>query len=134
MSADPTTVLIHFRNQLVSFCDELIRQFPDEGDFVVFKLFINSQVPIKTVMEGFNRYINKNEQKIRLMIKARNDDFFIRENLFKFLSTERKNRLSTLWTDGRMDVEDKKVIWKWVDSFVMFGDRYANITLVLNDV
>jgi hypothetical protein len=128
--SDPTTVLIHFRNQLVSFCDELIRQFPQEGDFVVFKLFITSQVPIKTIMEGFNRYINKNEQKIRLMIKARNDDFFIRENLFKFLSAERKNRLSTLWTDGRMDVEDKKVIWKWVDSFVMLGDRYAKITVV----
>jgi len=127
--SDPTTILIHFRNQLVSFCDELIRQFPEEGDFVVFKLFITSQVPIKTIMEGFNRYINKNEQKIRLMIKARNDDFFIRENLFKFLSAERKNRLSTLWTDGRMDVEDKKVIWKWVDSFVMLGDRYAKITV-----
>ena len=126
--SDPTTVLIHFRNQLVSFCDELIRQFPDEGDFVVFKLFITSQVPIKTIMEGFNRYVDKNEQKIRLMIKARNDDFFIRENLFKFLSAERKNRLSTMWTDGRMDVEDKKVIWKWVDSFVMLGDRYAKIT------
>ena len=129
--SDPTTILIRFRNQLVSFCDELIRQFPDEGDFVVFKLFITSQVPIKTIMEGFNRYINKNDQKIRLMIKARNDDFFIRENLFKFLSAERKNRLSTLWTDGRMDAEDKKVIWKWVDSFVMLGDRYAKITAVV---
>ena len=61
------------------------------------------------------------------MIKARNDDFFIRENLFKFLSAERKNRLSALWSDGRMDGEDKKVIWKWVDSFVMLGDRYAKI-------
>lgn len=128
--SDPTTILIHFRNQLVSFCDELIRQFPQEGDFVVFKLFITSQVPIKTIMEGFNKYINKNDQKIRLMIKARNDDFFIRENLFKFLSAERKNRLSTLWTSGQMDAEDKKVIWKWVDSFVMLGDRYAKITVV----
>jgi hypothetical protein len=91
-------------------------------------LFITSQVPIKTIMEGFNRYVNKNEQKIRLMIKARNDDFFIRENLFKFLSAERKNRLSTLWTSGQMDAEDKKVIWKWVDSFVMLGDRYDKIT------
>lgn len=127
--SDPTTILIHFRNQLVSFCDELIRQFPQEGDFVVFKLFITSQVPIKTIMEGFNKYINKNDQKIRLMIKARNDDFFIRENLFKFLSAERKNRLSTLWTSGQMDAEDKKVIWKWVDSFVMLGDRYAKITV-----
>ena len=125
--SDPTTILIHFRNQLVSFCDELIRQFPEEGDFVVFKLFITSQVPIKTIMESFNRYVNKNEQKIRLMIKARNDDFFIRENLFKFLSAERKNRLSALWSDGRMDGEDKKVIWKWVDSFVMLGDRYAKV-------
>lgn len=123
--SDPTTILTHFRNQLVSFCDELIRQFPNEGDFVVFKLFITSHVPIKTIMEGFNRYINKNDQKIRLMIKARNDDFFINENLFKFLSVERKNRLSILWTDGRMDIDDKKVIWKWVDSFVMLGDRYA---------
>ena len=128
--SDPTTILIHFRNQLVSFCDELIRQFPEEGDFVVFKLFITSQVPIKTIMESFNRYVNKNEQKIRLMIKARNDDFFIRENLFKFLSAERKNRLSALWTDGRMDGEDKKVIWKWVDSFVMLGDRYAKVIVV----
>jgi hypothetical protein len=35
-----------------------------------------------------------------------------------------------LWTSGQMDAEDKKVIWKWVDSFVMLGDRYAKITVV----
>lgn len=127
--SDPTVLLIHFKNQLASFCDELIRQFPDEGDFVVFKLFVTSQVPTKDIMEGFNKYVNKNDQKIRLMIKARNDDFFIRENLFKFLSNERKNRLSTLWSDGRMDEEDKKVIWKWVDSFIMIADKYAKITI-----
>ena len=123
--SDPTAILIHFRNQLVSLCDELIRQFPEEGDFVVFKVFVANQIPIKTIMDGFNMYLDKNEQKIRLMIKSRNDDFFIRENLFKFLSVERKNRLSTLWTNGQMDLEDKKVIWKWIDSFVMIGDRYA---------
>jgi hypothetical protein len=121
-------ILIIFKNQVLAFCDELIEQFPAEADFVVLRLFIDGRIPIKNAMEGFNKNINRDDNKLRLMIKERNEQFFINENPFTFLSTEKISRLSKLWTDGDMDQDDKDVIWKWIDSFVTIGDKYTKIT------
>jgi hypothetical protein len=122
-----TRILILFKKQLVSFCEELISQFPDEGDFVVMKLFVENQIPIKQIMDGFINQINKNDAKVRGMIVGRNDDFFINENPFKFMSAERTGKMSKLWRES-MTQEDKDVIWNWVDVFVTITNKYISVT------
>ena len=32
-----------------------------------------------------------------------------------------------LWRSGKLDDDDKKIIWKWIDSFVYLSDKYIKI-------
>ena len=47
-----TAILIEFKKSLVEFFDQLVEQFPDEGDLIMVRIFIKDQVPIEDVIEG----------------------------------------------------------------------------------
>ena len=117
-------VLREFKSQLIIFFDELIENFPEEGDLVIARLFIANQVPIVDLMNDFNHHINKDEQKLRKMIKNRREDFFMKNTLF---STYKNNldHFKKMWRSGILDDEDKEIIWKWVDTFIFLSDKYS---------
>jgi hypothetical protein len=118
-------VLREFKTQLILFFDELIENFPREGDLVIARLFISTQVPIIDLMDDFNRNINKDDQRLRKKIKERREDFFLSNNLFpRFKPTI--NHFKKLWRSGTLDNDDKEIIWKWVDTFIFLGDKYIH--------
>ena len=116
--------LREFRTQLIHFFDELIEQFPDEGDLIVARLFISTQVPIEDLVNEFNHNINKEEQKLRIMVKDRHEQFFVNHTLFNE-TRSKLNIFKKIWKSGSLDQDDKDVIWKWVDTFIFLGDKYA---------
>ena len=121
-------LLIEFKKQLINFFDELIAQFPQEGDLVVLRLFLSNQIPIKETLDTFNHSINKDDKKLKKMIKERNETFFLENNFFgSNLEKNKVNHFRKLWRSGLLDKEDKNVIWQWVDTFVFLGDKYTNI-------
>lgn len=120
-------VLIEFKKQLINFLDELIAQFPEEGDIVVLRLFISNQMEIIEVMNLFITLITKNDNEFRIMIKERNETFFLEYDIFDLIGrqkTEKVGHFKKLWRSGRLDKDDKNIIWKWVDTFVFLGDKY----------
>lgn len=126
-------ILQQFKIQLISFFDELISQFPEEPDLVMLRIFINDQIPTKDVMDICIHKINKpvegDNQSIRDMIKSRSEMFFIENNsLFQEISKSKVNHFKRLWMGGRLDNEDKKIVWKWIDSFVYLADKYSSVT------
>lgn len=118
-------VLTEFKTQLISFFDELIGQFPLEGDLVVVRLFFANQIPIQDVMNNFNHKINTNDQELRKMIKNRNEAFFLENNMFENLGKDKINHIKKIWRSDSLDKEDKEVIWNWIDAFMYLGDKYA---------
>lgn len=118
-------ILSEFKTQLIAFFDELIGQFPHEGDLVVVRLFLSNQMPIQDIMNFFNHKINTNDQELRKMVKARNESFFIEHNVFDSLGKEKVSHFKKLWRSGLLDYEDKQVIWNWIDAFIFLGDRYT---------
>ena len=125
MSAED--ILQEFKNQLVNFFDELINQFPSEGDLVVIRLFLSNQIPIRDVMNHFNYQLNKENKLFKTMIKNRDEQFFLENNLFdlKGSNRDKMSHFKRLWRSGVLDDEDKEVMWRWVDSFVYLSDKYA---------
>ena len=120
-------VLKEFKNNLISFFDEVIDQFPDIGELVMIRIFLKDQVIIKDVVESVSYQINKNDQLIRKIIKERNEEFFLEENnFFDGLSKQQDKvlKFQTIWRSNRLDNEDKETIWKWIDSFVYLTDKY----------
>lgn len=122
-------ILTEFKTQLIAFFDELIGQFPQEGDLVVVRLFLANQIPIQDVMNVFNYKINKNDQELRKMVKERNEIFFLEHSLFDNLGKEKINHFKKLWRSGLLDNEDKLVIWNWVDAFIYLGDKYTKVIM-----
>ena len=50
-------ILKEFKKNLISFFDELIDQFPSEGDLIVIRIYFNDQVDIKEILELFDEVI-----------------------------------------------------------------------------
>jgi hypothetical protein len=118
-------VLKEFKTQITSFLDELISQFPEEGDLVLLRLFITTQIPIKDAMDSFNHKINTNNQELRKMVKERKETFFLDHNAFDFVGKDKVAHFKKVWRSGRLDEEDKRVIWNWIDAFIYLGDKYT---------
>lgn len=120
-------ILIQLKTQLVSFFDELIETFPNEPDFVIFRIFINDQIPITDVME----YISDKLCPLQEMIKKRDEKFFINYNVlfekFDEKKTGKVNHFKRLWQSGQLDNEDKEILWKWFASFIYLGNKYREI-------
>ena len=120
-------ILKEFKKNLISFVDELIDQFPSEGDLVVLRIYFNDQCEIKEVMESFTQYLNKDDNIIKKNIQERNDSFFLNHNtLFENVVDKTKIiHFKKIWRSPQLDQEDKEIIWKWIDSFVFLSDKYS---------
>ena len=120
-------ILIEFKKQLTNFFDELVAQFPKEGDLVVIRLFFSNQMDIKDVINIFIVTINKNNNEFRTMIKERNESFFLNHDIFDSISRQKAGHFKKLWRSGLLDADDKNVMWKWLDTFVFLADKYIRI-------
>jgi hypothetical protein len=118
-------ILIEFKKQITNFFDELIAQFPQEGDLVIIRLFLSNQMEIKDVMNIFITTISKNDNEFRTMVKERNEQFFLEHDIFDMISRQKAGHFKKLWRSGQLDSEDKDVIWKWLDTFIYLSDKYT---------
>jgi hypothetical protein len=112
-----------FRDQLVIFLDELIEQFPYEGDFVLIRIFIKDQLPIYDVIGRFIRDL----LPLKKQVQKRDSEFFI-QNTFLYTSAsigeDKINYFKNLWLSDKLDDTDRETIWKWMDLFISIADKY----------
>ena len=123
-------ILQEFKNNLISFFDELIDLFPSEPDLVIVRIFLKDQIPIDEVINIFNNTINKDNHKFRKMIKDRNEIFFLESNIFDSISKTKVLHFKKLWRSEQLDDDNKQIIWKWVDSFVYLADKFIKAKAV----
>jgi hypothetical protein len=122
-----TDILLEFKKQLTIFFDELIGQFPTEGDLIVIRLFLTNQIPIQDIMDIFIRTLDKNNQEFKIMIKARDETFFLEHDIFDTISKQKSGHFKKLWSSGQLDSEDKEIMWKWLDTFVYLSEKYTSL-------
>lgn len=124
--ASKTQVLIEFKKQLTIFFDELIAQFPKEGDLIVIRLFLTNQIAIEDVMNIFINTLNKNDKEFKKMITERDEVFFLEHDIFDTISKQKSGHFKKLWSSGQLDKDDKEIMWKWLDTFVYLASKYEN--------
>ena len=129
MSSD--SILLQFHNSIVTFLDELIKLVPDEEDFIRLRIYLKDQVSIQTVMDLFIYSLNRDNMSMKTLIKERK----ISEIMDHCVVTENLNRdriiyFKKLWYSPRFYNEDRKMIWKWLDSFIGISDKYSKIKSV----
>jgi hypothetical protein len=120
-------ILIQFKESLIGFFDELISQFPEEGDFVIIRIFLKDQVPIVDVLNHVIIAI----LPLKQMVIDKNERFFIDNNvLFSALNSGKVNHFKKLWRSGRLDDSDKDAVWKWISSFIYLAEKYQKCKLI----
>lgn len=126
-------ILIQFQNSLTSFFDEMIELFPREAGFIKTRIYIKDQADIQELMDVFTYNLNRldttgdsNNNTLKNMIKEK-DERSIMDSvvLTEFLSRERMSYYKKFWNSFAN--EDKKVVWRWVDSFVSISDKYNKL-------
>lgn len=119
--------LRQLKNNLLEFLDELIALFPNETDFVFFRIFVNDKIPIIDIMN----YIIHNLCPLQQMVETRNEEFFLKHNiLFEKLGEKgstKINKFKTIWISNVLDKEDKETIWKWFATFIHIGNKYSKL-------
>ena len=120
-------LLTQLKTQLVNFMDELIETFPREPDFVIYRIFINDQIPILDIMI----YIIAEICPLHDMVKNKDENFFLERNVlfakFNDKSNNKVNRFKKLWTSGTLDSEDKEVLWSWFNSIIYLGNKFTEM-------
>jgi len=126
-------ILKQFKNALISFLDELIEQFPTEGDLVIFRIFLKDRVPIVSVLNYFVLRI----LPLKTMVVERDEDFFLNKcKLFESLGTVEKkgkvNRFKKLWRSKCLDDDDKQVVWNGLTLLFIFLNNIKKVNLAYN--
>jgi hypothetical protein len=117
--------LIHFKTQMLNFLDELIVLFPLEPSFIIIRIFVNDKIPVKDVIGRFMLEC----LPVSRAVKDRNDKFFIYSDFIyaKYVEDvgdqEIKN-FRKLWESDVLDDENKDVIWRWLDMFMLISKKY----------
>ena len=114
-------LLTLFKKNIISFIDELVDSYPSESDFVLIRVILKDQVPAQEIMDHFlNQVLPLKDQ-----IANRDEKIFSDSDVF-YLGLDKINckGLKGLWESGKVDEDNKKVIWQWLDSFVTIVERY----------
>jgi hypothetical protein len=112
-----------FRMVLVSFLDELIEQFPHEGDFVIIRIFIKDQVPMADVLGRFIRDL----LPFANQVKERNERFFLDNTLLytgASIADNKVNHFKNLWLSDQLDKSDRETVWQWMDALNKIATQY----------
>jgi|APCry1669188879_1035177.scaffolds.fasta_scaffold09741_2 hypothetical protein len=124
MANNVMKILTDFRTNLVLFLDELIEQFPQEGDLVIARIFICDQIPITDIMLTFTKKV----LPLKDMVKQRNAAFFLENDvLFENLSNTKVSYFKQLWSSNKLDADDRATIWSWFDLFISLAERYQKL-------
>jgi hypothetical protein len=119
-------ILSIFKDQFITFIDELIAQFPREPDLVIVRIFMKDQVPVADVLSHMIKEILPHEQRI-----LNKDESFFLDNtqLFSQLGSKTVIHFKRLWTSTALDFDDRDAIWDWFKSFCSLAKSYQK-TLV----
>jgi len=116
-------IMFEFRNQLVAFLDELIEQFPLEGDFVIIRIFIKDQIPVADVIGRFIRDL----LPLKEQVKSKDEQFFLQNSILytgASLANDKINHFKELWQSKQLDNNDRDIIWKWMELFIAIAQKY----------
>lgn len=114
-------ILTKFQLSLVSFFDELINIFPNEQEFIILRILVKDQIPSIQIMSYFETILE--DEKIMLSIKTRDDQFFLQNVLFSKFN--KSDIFKNIWLK-KLDEDDKKMFWNWIDSFFKIATNYVN--------
>lgn len=111
----------HFHKTLISFCDEMISQYKKPA-------FVMTRVVLPTLSAKFIfSRINNILPTLKKIVETR-DTTLYKDIEGKFGEMDLAvNATISLIDEGEVDKDNEDAIWKWVESFVLFTEKYNEL-------
>jgi hypothetical protein len=111
-----------FKKNMMDFFDDLIEQYPEEGDLIVIRFFLAEQTPVEIMIHRFIDVVLPNRQRIA----SRDETFFLtNDNVFGASPKDKVMHFRELYL--RMDDTERATLWDWFQSFVALADNYLKL-------
>jgi len=114
-----------FNTQLVNFIQDLSRQYPKDGEFIIYGEAIETLVKVDTrkCLTNFIQYVYPHKKKIM----SEDDGYFMDYNVGDHEhSTDEIEKLSEkikgIWGDN-CSTDTKKTIWKYFKVLVILAEK-----------
>jgi hypothetical protein len=112
-------IMCLFKKSLIEFFDDLIEQYPQEADLIMYRFFLSEQIPVEALMTRFIQFVLPHRQKI----VARDETFFIsNDNIFGSSPKDKVIHFKNLYLG--MNQENRETLFQWFDSFLLLVDKY----------
>ncbi len=112
-------IMTLFKKNLLEFFDDLIEQYPQEADLIMFRFFLSEQVPVETLMQRFVQFVLPHRQQI----SGRDEAFFIsNDNIFGSSPKDKVIHFKNLYLG--MNAENREMLFQWFDSFLAIVEKY----------
>lgn len=110
-------ILTLFKDNTVSFLDELIEQFPSESELYLARHLVKDQMDTELVISGFIQEV----LPYKKAVQERDDDVFVNGKV-SIIRGAPANRFKVLWKS--LDEDNKNTIWQWFDLFIELAEKY----------
>jgi hypothetical protein len=119
-------ILNNLKSSLKEFLDQIIEVLPlsQTPDLVMARVLIDTP----GIIEAVAKYIVDKLLPLKDMVRKRDELFFLENNiLFESLDANDKiNHFKNIW-ESHLDDDNKKVVWKWFEKFLLLGGKYKDI-------
>ena len=132
MSTTKHQLLVYLKKNLLCFLDELISQFPTEGELILIRIFLKDQIDIIKIVNYFEQIFLPHQQYIieknEILFQLDNDtlfDIMIIGDQKKNNNKNTKKRILNfkhIWNS--LDSENKEVMWSWFENFLNITEKY----------
>jgi hypothetical protein len=110
----------YFKQQALEFLTDLIDIFPNESILYSYQIIMQQLKPVDLI-NIFTKQVLPGKEYIR----QRDDAFFDQSASQAHILNNIKNNV--------ISVEDKHIIWDWLDTFVKFLENYTTTTNTTTD-
>jgi hypothetical protein len=114
-----------FNNLILKFNDDLIKVFPEENDFKVYKRGI--EFLIKNNAKKVCNLFKINTFNYRKQILDKDESFFLKDASYSDVVNTKDegiilviNKLKNYW--GDLSLENQTKIWEYINSLIKLGD------------
>lgn len=117
-------ILKLFKENIIIFLDNLIELFPEESDIIVVRILFDTQISIEKFMKIFSSMILPAKD----IIQKKDEKFFLDDpKFFDGVDQGKVIHWKRMWQSGRLEEDDKKQLWSWLDLFVNLCEQYNNV-------
>ncbi len=124
-----------FKRTLVDFLDSLITILPSEKDLILARIYVDTESHsdnfinffILNFMDESKGYIKAVETQNEKPFLDSERDKETGRSIFGNLPDDKITRFKFLWRSNAINDANKKVIWKWISSFIKIATKYQSL-------